>query len=425
MTTVPLSRLDELFLILDHCEEPWNVHFEARVAGRLDGARLAGAIRAAAQRHPLARARLAAWRNGDYAYRWEIADQLDAVPLEIARCADAGELAAARERLLGRSASLDDAPPFALLLAHGPGDGDTLVLNLHHAAGDGMAAARLMRSILRAYAGAEDPVPPQDPLAVRDVRALAGASSLSERFVRSRAMARHSAHQWGPPARLAKDGGGDRAGYGVDTLVLTAEETAAVRERRNSVWTVNDVLLAALVIACRRWNAEHGRLARRVSLSMPVNLRPPEWRTEIVGNFASYVTVSDGLADDLPHALAVMGRQTRAIKRDGLAGVVVDLLAGNALLTIGVKRRLPELIPLTGNRVIDTASLSNLGELEPFGDDVEGVWFSPPGRMPLGAALGALTHNGRLHLALRYRHPQFGASAAHAFMRRFRDVLLG
>jgi NRPS condensation-like uncharacterized protein len=424
MTTVPLSRLDELFLILDHREEPWNVHFEARVAGRLEGARLEGAVRAAAQRHPLARARLATWHNGDYAYRWEIADELDAIPLETARCADAADLAAARERLLGRSPSLDAAPPFALLLAHGP-DRDTLVLNLHHAAGDGMAAARLMRSILRAYAGAEDPIPPQDPLAVRDVRALAGATSLSERFARSQALARHSAGRWGPPARLAPDGGGDRAGYGVETLVLSAGETAAVRKRRNRVWTVNDVLLAALVIACRRWNAEHGRLARRISLSMPVNLRPPEWRTEIVGNFASYVTVSDGLADDLPHALAVMGRQTRAIKRDGLAGVVVDLIAGNALLTIGVKRRLTELIPLTGNRVVDTASLSNLGELEPFGDDVESVWFSPPGRMPLGAALGVLTHNDRLHLTLRYRHPQFGATAASAFMSRFRDVLLG
>jgi NRPS condensation-like uncharacterized protein len=288
-----------------------------------------------------------------------------------------------------------------------------------------MAAARLMRSIVRAYSGIDDPVPPLDPLAVRDVRALAGAASLADRFVRSRALVRHSANQWGPPARLATDGGGERAGYGVATFALTPAETTAVRERRDGDWTVNDVLLAALVIACRRWNEEHGRRARRVSLSMPINLRPPEWRTEIVGNFASYVTVSDGLADDLKDALAVMGRQTRAIKRDGLAGVVVDLLAGNALLTIGVKRRLPDLIPLTGNRVVDTASLSNLGVLEDFGGEVEGVWFSPPGRMPLGAAIGVLTHGGRLHLTLRYRHPQFDAAASRAFMDRFQDVLLG
>jgi NRPS condensation-like uncharacterized protein len=424
MTTVPLSRLDELFLILDHKEEPWNVHFEARLSGRMEGDRLADAVRVAAQRHPLARASLAPWHTNDLSYRWEIADSLNSIPLEIAHCADDAQLATARERLLGRSPWLDGAPPFTILLAHGPA-ADTLVLNLHHAAGDGMAAARLVRSILRAYAGEEDPVPPLDPLAVRDVRALAGAASLSETMVRSRAMLRHTVTQVGPPSRLARDGGGNRAGYGVETLALTAGETAAVKERRNNVWTVNDVLLAALVIACRRWNADHGRSARRISLSMPVNLRPPEWRTEIVGNFASYVTVSDGLADDLSHALTVMGRQTRAIKHDGLAGVVVDLLAGNALLTIGVKQRLPDLIALAGNRAVDTASLSNLGVLESFGDGVEALWFSPPGRMPLGAALGALTHDGRLHFALRYRHPQFGADAARTFMDRYREVLLG
>jgi NRPS condensation-like uncharacterized protein len=424
MTTVPLSRLDELFLILDHREEPWNVHFEARLSGRLEGDRLADAIRVAAQRHPLARARLAPWHMNDFAYRWEIDDALRSIPLEIAQVDAPSQLAAARERLLSVSPRLDAAPPFAVLLAHGPG-GDTLVLNLHHAAGDGLAAARLVRSILRAYRGEDDPVPPQDPLSVHDVRALAGAKSVSQTFDRSRAMARHSATQIGPPSRLATDGGGDRAGYGVETLALSAADTADVMARRNNVWTVNDVLLAALAVACRRWNADHGRSAHRISLSMPVNLRPAEWRTEIVGNFASYVTVSDGLADDLPQALSVMGRQTRAIKRDGLAGAIVDLLAGNSLLTIGVKRRLPDLIPLTGNRVVDTASLSNLGVLDSFGDGVEALWFSPPGRMPLGAALGALTHRGRLHFALRYRHPQFGADAARTFLDRFRGVLLG
>jgi hypothetical protein len=157
---------------------------------------------------------------------------------------------------------------------------------------------------------------------------------------------------------------------------------------------------------------------------MPVNLRPREWRTEVVGNFASYVTLSGGIADDVPCALEAIGRQTRAIKRDGLAGLVVDLLAGPSLLRIAAKRQLPGLIALTGNVVVDTVTLSNLGTLAPMGDDVEAVWFSPPGRMPLGAALGAATHDDRLHLALRYRHAQFDSQAARAFIQLYRDVLL-
>jgi NRPS condensation-like uncharacterized protein len=239
-----------------------------------------------------------------------------------------------------------------------------------------------------------------------------------------RALALHAARQWMPPARLAEDGGADRPGYGVELLALSRDETTAVRTRRIDGTTVNDVLLAALAVAVRRWNAEHGQTALRVSLSMPVNLRPREWRTEVVGNFASYVSLSGGIADDVASALEGIGRQTGAIKRDGLAGLVVDLLAGPSLLRIAAKRRLPDLIALTGDVVVDTVTLSNLGTLAPVGDEFEAVWFSPPGRMPLGAALGVVTYDNRLHLALRYRHAQFDPPAARAFLQLYREVIL-
>jgi NRPS condensation-like uncharacterized protein len=422
--SVPLNRLDELYLVLDDGEEPWNVHFEVHASGRLDADRLTGAIRAAAVRHPLARARLADWRYSDRGHRWEIADALVEVPLVIVECADEAALAAAREQLLARSPALDAAPPFTMLLAHGPA-GDTLVLNLHHAVCDGIGAERLMLSILREYAGDDDPAPPLDPLAVRDVRALAGAASLADRVVRARALAWHTARQqWSPAARVAVDGGGDRPGYGVELLGLSRSETAAVLARQTDEVTVNDVLLAALAVAVHRWNVGHEQTARRVALSMPVNLRPEEWRSEVVGNFVSYVSVSGSIADDLTCAVECISRQTREIKRDGLAGLVVDLLAGYSMLTIAAKRRLPDLIAFTSDVSVDTASLSNLGTLPRLGDDVDAVWFSPPGRMPLGAALGAVTYDDRLQLALRYRHAQFGAAAARAFAQLYHEVLL-
>ncbi|MEA2282642.1 MAG: hypothetical protein QOK21_3249 [Solirubrobacteraceae bacterium] len=421
--TLPLNRLDELFLALDDGDEPWNVHIEVRCRGRLDVDRLRDAVREAARRHPLARARLADWRFSDRGYGWEIADALVEVPLEVVECDGAAAVAAARERLLSRSPSLDAAPPFMMLLAREPAT-DTFVLNLHHAACDGVGAARLMLSILRAYAGADDPTPPLDLLAARDVRALAGATSVTDRITRMRALARHAAQQWTRAARVAVDGGDDRPGYGVELLALSSEETAAVVALRTGDTTVNDVLLAALAVTIRRWNAGRGEDARRVTLSMPVNLRPPEWQFEVVGNFASYVTVSATTADDLRSSLADIGEQTRAIKREGLGGLVVDLLAGYSTLTIAAKQRLPDVLALTGPLVIDTASLSNLGRLPDLGDDVEGVWVSPPGRMPLGTALGVVTHDDRLHLALRYRHAQFDAAAARAFADRYREVLL-
>jgi hypothetical protein len=98
------------------------------------------------------------------------------------------------------------------------------------------------------------------------------------------------------------------------------------------------------------------------------------------------------------------------------------------MLNVAAKRRLQALIPLTGNVVVDTASLSNLGVVDSMpslGDagSVRGLWFSPPARMPLGASVGALTLDGRLSVTLRYRHALFDQRAATAFAGVFREVL--
>lgn len=146
------------------------MHLEVAVDGHFDERLLVDAVREAAARHPVARARLADSRETDVRYSWEIADELESVPLELVDCDDDDALEAARRRALGRVPALDTAPPFALTLARG-GDGDSLILNLHHAAGDGIGALRLMGSILRAYAGEDDPIPGVDQLEARPTAA--------------------------------------------------------------------------------------------------------------------------------------------------------------------------------------------------------------------------------------------------------------
>jgi NRPS condensation-like uncharacterized protein len=263
-----------------------------------------------------------------------------------------------------------------------------------------------------------------DQLAARDVHALAGATTLAERRTRWSAVVRQAAARVVPPARLARRGGRNRPGYGVVYEALTHDETLALGAARPPGATINDLLLGSLAVTARRWNAAHGRRVSPIALTMPVNLRPDPWRGEVVGNFASYVSVTVGAsARDLRRATDSIARQTRTIKRDRLAGAVVDVLGGPSMLMIAAKRRLADLIPLTGDVVVDTASLSNLGVLEPLPGDVRAVWFSPPGRMPLGAALGVVAHGGRLHLTLRYRHAQFDRAAAKQFLALFRGVL--
>jgi NRPS condensation-like uncharacterized protein len=423
--TTRLNVLDELYLHLDREDEPWTVHVEIRVEGHIDSERLEAAVREAARRHPIARARLADSRATDVRYHWEIADELGEVDL---RETD-GDLARAREALLSLTPPLDRPGPFSLLLAHDP-EGDVIVLNLHHAAGDGLSALRLMGSIARAYAGVDDPPPPVDPLAVRDVASIAGPGSIAERVTRGRAALDYLARGVSTPTRIAAQGEGERPGYGFELMTFEPDEVERLVALRTEEATVNDVLLGGLAVTIRRWNEEHGADAGAVYLMMPINLRPPEWRFEVLGNFASYVSVRLGSSDHgtLEEAIAAAATSTRRIKDGGIAGLIVDLFNPPTLLPTGLKRRMGDLIPLTGNVVVDTAVLSNLGRIESvphLGDagGVREVWFSPPGRMPLGASLGAATLDGRLFMTLRYRHALFDAEAAADFMATFRQVL--
>jgi NRPS condensation-like uncharacterized protein len=429
--TTRLNVLDELYLHLDREEEPWSVHLEIRVEGRIDGARLEAAVREAARRHPIARARLADARPTDVRYQWEIADELGELDLHEVDCADADDLAGARERLLGRTPALDRPGPFAILLAHDPG-GDVIALNLHHAAGDGLAALRLMGSIARAYAGVEDPLPPVDPLAVRDVAAITGPDSIAERLTRGRAALDYLARGVSTPARIAPQGESDRPGYGFEFLTFERDQVEKLAGLRRDGATLNDVLLGGLAVAVRRWNERHETDSGAVYLMMPINLRPPEWRFEVVGNFASYVSVRLGSGDQptLEAAIDAAAASTRRIKDGGVAGLIVDLFNPPTLLPTGLKKRMQDLIPLTGNVVVDTAVLSNLGRIQDvphLGDAgaVQELWFSPPGRMPLGASFGAATLDERLFVTLRYRHAQFGRAAAAEFLATFEDVLVG
>ena len=429
MTTIPLNLLDELYLTLDRETEPWTVHYEVCLGTHLDSDRLAGAVVAAARRHPLARAQLTRWRFQDRRYDWEIADELSEIPLTVMLCDEPEKLEQERERFFSTSPSLTTAPPFAIGLARCP-QGDSLLLNLHHAAGDGISAERFMLSILRAYTGHEDPVPPLDPLALHDVGALAAARSARGRSARRRAL---STAAWRPlidTARVAREGDDHRPAYGFELLALSPEESLKLFARHGEGRTVNDVLLAALAVAIVRWNSEHGRRPGPIALSMPVNLRPPEWRHEIFSNFASWVTVwiSAEADDDLDLVARRVAVRTRAIKREGLGGMAVDLLRVSRMLTIANKRWLQYLRIVMSDLLVDTASLSNLSRIEPMpppfdGPDTE-VWFSPPSQMPLGVGIGVVTIGDRLHVTMRYRHSQFDRAAARRLIELDHPILV-
>lgn len=417
---VPFTSIDEAVHLLDTPAEPWSIQLEVRVSGALDEGRLRAAIPVALAHHPMARAKLLPARRTDKRWTWAISGAPDLDPLKVVDCDSDLELSELRAELHSLSVPLAESPPLRLRLARHP-LGDVVMINANHAAFDGFGTLQVLRGIGKAYVEEDEPESEVELSQARDVNRLTRASSGAERIRRLRALADKARDLATPPARLAPQGGSDRPGYGIHQISVPVP-------RPPKPATVNDMLLAALNLAIAGWNTEQGTACRRIGVLMPVNLRPPEWRNEVVTNFVSESRVSTTPAERRSSQviLQAISAQTRRIK-DGEGAAIMDLLARTARFPLWMKQPLSPFIWVTGNRLVDTAVLSNLGSIAddqlphfgPQAGDIVGVWFSAPARMPCGLSLGAVTAAGALHLAFRYRYPLWGPPAAAAFAERF------
>ena len=219
-------------------------------------------------------------------------------------------------------------------------------------------------------------------------------------------------------------------GYGFALLGWPGVPTAPQTENGPSV-TVNDLLIASLILAILRWNASaHSaphRRPGRVRISMPVDARPPG-RGDELGNLSRLCRVA---ADPLEHrrpdhrrgrpdqASQAPARSARQSGPGGSGqGAAADL--GQAA-PAAAGRALP------GRVDCDTSLLSNLGnitEAPRFGVlSPARMWFSTSAHMPRGLSVGAITVDGRLHLCFRYRHALFDSAAAHDFVAEYAAAL--
>jgi NRPS condensation-like uncharacterized protein len=232
-----------------------------------------------------------------------------------------------------------------------------------------------------------------------------------------------------PPARLAVDGGAEKPGYGFHHVSLSPEKTKALAGVEGG--TVNDVLLSALHLAIAAWNDEHAVPSNRIGVLVPVNLRPKEWWQEMPGNFSLNVRVATNPAErESPEGvLQAMADQSNRIKKGGTGAALIEVLGGLRSLPLWAKQSAAPVLAFSGSRLVDTALLSNLGELDdppsfgPDAGDTTEMWFSAPARMPLGLSMGTVTLGGRMHVTYRYRHPQFDRDAARRFAEGYEAAL--
>jgi NRPS condensation-like uncharacterized protein len=424
---------DELTCYYDRPVEPANVHVEVRIPGPLDESALRAGVQAVLAAEPrirVRRLRASRWRRS---YYWEFPPVHDIDPIRFSTYADEADLDRQRDEFLSQSPSLDTSPPLRFLLASGPG-GASLILNAHHACFDGLSCLRLLRSVACEYGTAErgtraaqdslvtGPVPAAAPTAARAAAGLAGTGPA----------ARLSGRRGGMITRIAPghdlSRGRSQPGYGVH--LLTWDGLAVTDSLRSAGASINDLLIAALMLTIREWNESRRPGRGQIRITMPVG-DPAQGG-------------GDGQWANLSRLAAVTGRVTSGTAAEELLGEVtrqtryakdhpgpqVDLVS-RALAALPVPVAVKHAALRTALRVAgplfcDTSLVSNLGVIEApaFGAATAAdVWFSTSAHMPRGLSLGAVTVGGRLRLAFRYRRCLFRAADAAEFAGRYAKVL--
>lgn len=419
--TVPFTVLEEAIFHIERKYTPWNVQVEVETSGDIDTGRLHEAAVEACDNHPLARARRREHSGYDTDFFWEIPESVETVPVGEATVDDQRELDEVRTGLYGERFDLTEDVPFRLMVTREP-DGDRLLVCTSHVPCDGIGALRLTRSVCQAYRGE---TPDSDPVdfetargALEDVR----PSSLMERLEQIGNAAKHLGNTVDGPDRIAKDGTTEDEGCGFVHEGLDGLTEKVVKNRPDGV-SVNDVLLANLHTTIDGWNRRHRDPADKISLMMPVNLRPTDWFYGVVGMYALFETVSTKPPDrrDTDSVLQEVARQTTKIKeRDTAVSFLESLRLIHPETPVGVRGQMPELLKGLGSRLVDTAVLSNLGVVpEPVpsltGDGPEAVWFSPPCQTPTTLGLGVVTAGGSINLSFRHAFSVFDRGGARDF----------
>lgn len=415
--TTRFNLIDEFAYLADAVGSFVAMHFEVALDGAVDVETLRGAVHRALMLHPFARARMRAGRLRDRFWEWDITPEPDVDAVVAGVHTDLREV---RHRALHEHVPLETSPPLRVWIVR-EGGRDTLVFAVNHTPIDALAFSRIVLSIARAYTGQDDPVPDVDPLAARDISALLGMPPVSRGRALA-AIARLARHPDGPPARIVPVGATRQRAVGA--LV----ESIAIVDASARPFSVTDVLVAALHRAIDVWNLRHGKESARIATYVPANLRPREWRNEIVGNYSLAASVSTLAAERTTVADLLRTMRTRmdSVRDLSAARELAPAMFGMTGLPMWARTAVPLLRPLAG-RTLDTAVLTNVGHVDAIDFGPAGrataLWGSSPIRMPTGA--GIMTHGlgDRLFLGLRYGRQQFDGPAARGFLAGFVDAI--
>lgn len=430
---IPLTRLQEAVLHIERAHTPWNMQLEAATTATLDAERLRAAGRTAAATYPMARARLRR-TDDDPGYAWVVSDRERPVgpPLEVIDD-DAVEFGALRRRFYGTRFDLTSEPPFRLLVVRGGGrdGGDRLCVCVSHVPMDGIAAFRVLQALLVAYADG-DPTPATVEASPQQLLERTRSDGVVHRLRRLAATARRAGYLADSPTDIAAEGGPAAPGqWRFAHRHLDAESTGRLVDERPAGVSVNDLLLAALHLTIDEWNGTRGVDTGRISLLMPMNVRPEERFFDGVGLYTLFdsVTTTPKHRRSPARTLRRVAARTDAIVSTDRQFGYLDWWRLVSAMPHAVRRRIADAVFGLGEPFLDTAVLSNLGRipaLPPLADgELVRPWVTPPCWPPTPLSVGAVTVGDRLHVGFRYEADRFDAPATEAFADAYLGRLTG
>jgi diacylglycerol O-acyltransferase len=287
---------------------------------------------------------------------------------------------AALEELVSqwKSTPLDRSRPlWQLHVVEGFGQGGALLARLHHSLADGIALARVLLSLmdesaqehfspeptarkasqpgwLKLVRGARTVVKGTRAALKRGSELIAEPIQLGD-MVRMGArgaatLARLAAMPADPPTVLRGTLGTVKRAAWSDPIAL--EEVKAIGRAMES--TINDVLLAALTGALRRYLVERGQEPEDLRAFIPVNLRPlDEPIPRELGNRFGLVFLELPVKEEQPRRrLRELKRRMDALKRSPEAAVTFGLLGMVGLMPAAVEQRIVEMLGPRGTLVM-------------------------------------------------------------------------
>ena len=302
---------------------------------------------------------------------------------------------------IGRQASQplpDDRPLWQFLVVPDFGDaGTAIVTRVHHVMGDGVSMIPVLFSLMDPD---EDDI--RDP-AERQVKTRGTAGKLWQIFLKAAVTGPIllGARAVRPADKSVLHGpelnGEKRVAW---TRPLPLERIKTIKNRLDA--TVNDVLLAAVSGAFRRYVDDHPTETelRRVRVSMPVNVRPPSEKPKLENKFAAVMFDLPVEVADLRARLDETKRRMTALKRS--VEPIIYYGAVHVLLKILPRSWSHGLVDFYARKC--TAVLSNVPGpqevLHVTGSRVRGMLFWVPQRANIGLGISILSFSGDVRIGI-------------------------